>query len=427
MKKIITFLGTGAYKETTYSYADKSTGEEISVTTRFIQEAVHKIVGGNSVLYVALTNGAKETNWLDKGENKGLRTVLESKEIPYREVLLADGKNEEQMWSNFEAIFDILEEGDQVYIDVTHSFRSIPIIIMSVINYAKFIKNITINAIYYGAFDATVDGITPIFDLSLFNIITDWTIGAEKFINAGDSESITKIMEKTVGSILRDTKGASEEAQICKTINKNLKAFSDALYTVRGDEISKVGGQLKGSLELIKKIEENHVLKPFEKILEKIYEKVHFYTNFGSSENFQYKVNIVRDIHDTVKLCRDLNLIQQAYTLLLENIINYLCIVGDLDLLNREIRETVSKVILYYHPMKDIILDDKCKEIHEKIKNYLNEDIAILYNDLGDYRNDFNHAGLREHSRKAKTFKENLNEYIDKFEKTVVIEIVGQQ
>lgn len=408
LKKIITFLGTNDYKETKYSYLNRITGEEISVTTRFVQEAIHKIVANDSTFYVALTSGAKEANWLDTAEKKGLKSIFDSKCIRYEEISLKDGRDEKEIWENFDAIFEVLEDGDHIYVDITHSFRSIPIIIMSVINYAKFIRNITIEAIYYGAYEAMVDGIAPIFDLSLFNTITDWTIGAEKFINTGNSEQISKILRETINPILRDTKGKDEEANLSRRINNNLEVFSNALYTVRGNEIYELGCQLKSSLELIKEIQEKQ-LKPFEKILDKIYGKVSFYSG-----------DIVRDVHNTVKLCRDLNLIQQAYTLLLENIISYLCIAGNLDPFNRENREAISKIIPCYIPRKNISVDSKYEDINHKIKYYLNQDIASLYEDLGDYRNDMNHAGYRQNSRKAKKFKDDLNEYIDKFEKLII-------
>lgn len=407
LKKIITFLGTGDYKETTYSYINKITGEKITVTARFIQEAIHKIVGKDSIIYVGLTERARETNWIDNKQKEGLKSIFERKGIQYRELPLFDGKNEKEVWYNFDTIFEALEEGDDVYVDVTHSFRSIPIIIMSVLNYAKFIKNITIKAIYYGAFDAKENGISPIFDLSLFNTITDWAIGAEKFINTGDSKQLSKMVKETIDPILRETRGENEEARLSRQINDNLEAFSGALYTVRGNKISEYGCSLKKSLESIKSIEESQ-LKPFEKILDKIYKKVYFYSG-----------DIIRDVHNTVKLCRDLNLIQQAYTFLMENIVNYLCVTANLDLLNKNIREAISNVISFYNG-RNCSLGRECEEIHKQIKPYLNQGIVELYDKLGGYRNDLNHAGYRQDARRVQKFKKVLDKFINEFERLII-------
>jgi len=410
LKKIITFLGTGDYKETTYSYINKITGENIKVTTRFIQEAIHKIVGNDSIIYVGLTECARKTNWVDNEQKEGLKSIFESKGIRFRELPLLDGKNEEEVWNNFDAIFEALEEGDDVYVDVTHSFRSIPIVIMSVLNYAKFIKSITIKAIYYGAFDAKEDEISPIFDLSLFNTITDWAIGAEKFLNTGDSKQLSRMVKETIAPILRETEGKNEEARLSRQINDNLEAFSGALYTVRGTKISEYGCNLKRSLESIKaKAIEESQLKPFEKILDKIYEKVYFYSG-----------DIIKDIHNTVKICRDLNLIQQAYTFLMENIVNYLCVAANLDLSNKNIREAISFVISFYNERYDRNLSEEYEDINKQIKPYLNQSIVELYDKLGGYRNDLNHAGYRQDARRIQKFKKDLDEFINKFEQLII-------
>lgn len=423
-KKIITFLGTGNYEETTYSYTIKESNENISIKTRFVQEAIHEIVGDGAVFYVALTDLARKTNWVDRTAKiknfntyeekevffKGLKPILDKKGIEYKEISLMDGKDEHEIWENFESIFESLEDGDEVYVDVTHSFRSLPIIVMSVLNYAKFIKNITIKAIFYGAYEARVNGITPIFDLSLFTTITDWTVGAERFINTGDSKQLSNMINMTIRPILKETEGKDKDASVSREINKNLEAFSGGLHTARGNMISEYGTKLKSSLELIKEININE-LKPFEKILEKIYDKVHFYSN-----------DIVMDVHNTVKLCLDLNLIQQAYTFLRENIVNYLCTMAGAEVLDSNKRELIEKALYSCHERyKDKIkLSDEGLLLKEQLKDYVSHDLAEFFDDLGKYRNDLNHAGYRKGAKKFGNFEKNLKKFIDKFEAMII-------
>lgn len=424
LKKIITFLGTGNYQETTYERINQN-NEKISVTTRFVQEAIREVIDKGVILYVGLTDEARKRNWLSgpkeikdsktcevkKVFQEGLKDILDNKGILYREFSLQNGKNEEEMWQNFESIFNILDEEDEVYVDVTHSFRSIPFIIMSALNYARFVKNIDIKGIYYGAFEAkTVDNVTPIFDLSLFNQLSDWTIGAEKFLNTGDSKQLSNMINTTIKPILKETEGKDEDAKISRQINKDLEDFSGGLYTVRGNKISEYGVALKKSLESIKRIELNE-LKPFEKILDKIYEKVYFYSD-----------DIVSDVHNTVKLCRDFRLIQQAYTFLRENIVNYLCVKGEIDIRNTKDRELIETVLLSRHNLKKekIVLKDDHKAIEVKIKDYVNYNLAELFEDLSsDYRNDLNHGGYRQDSKEYKKFSKKLDDFILGFERLI--------
>lgn len=414
MKKIITFLGTNDYEETIYTYLNEE-GEKFEVKTRLVQEAIHNIVGKDAIIYIGLTERAKNTNWIDRTEIKndkevfyyGLKPRLEKENIRYEEISLKDGGTNEEMWENFERIFDIFEENDEVYLDVTHSFRSIPFIIMSILNYAKFIKNIKIKAIYYGAYDAKENGKTPIFNLSIFNQLTDWTIGAEKFINTGDGKQLSEMVQTTIEPILKATNGKDEEASIINNIKSALKNFSGGLYTVRGRKISIFGQNLKKAL---KSIEEINIfeLKPFEKILDKIYEKVYFYSN-----------DTIHDVHHTVKLCKNLNLIQQAYTLLQENIVSYLFLEAGIDLKDNHKRKKIGRVMAHYRSNNREELSEDVLELYEMIKPYITTELADLYNEIGVYRNDINHGGYRGDPKDYNDFSEKLDHFISKFEELI--------
>jgi len=48
----------------------------------------------------------------------------------------------------FTSVYSEIEFNDEIYVDVTHSLRNIPIIFMSVLNYAKVTKNCTIKGIF---------------------------------------------------------------------------------------------------------------------------------------------------------------------------------------------------------------------------------------------------------------------------------------
>src|SRR5690606_15782748 len=142
-------------------------------------------------------------------------------------------------------------------------------IVNTMSNYAKSTKKIEIKSNYYDAFDAMKDGKSPIFNLSIFNQITDWTIGAERFISTGDSKQLSNMIETTIQPILRKQnkdKGDKddEEARVVNRIRSSLKNFSEGLYTVRGSKTSNYGTTLKKALESIKEINIDE-LKPFEK------------------------------------------------------------------------------------------------------------------------------------------------------------------
>ncbi|MBO8126745.1 MAG: TIGR02221 family CRISPR-associated protein [Firmicutes bacterium] len=128
------------------------------------------------------------------------------------------GLNETELWSNFDVFMRIgesLEENDEIYLDITHGFRSIPLfmyLMMDLINVLQF-KNIKLAGLFYGMLDARADfGYAPIVDLSpLFNI-SMWIRGAYNFINFGNGYLLADLIDNE--KVSAKFKNISEQVNI---------------------------------------------------------------------------------------------------------------------------------------------------------------------------------------------------------------------
>ena len=125
------------------------------------------------------------------------------------------GMNELEIFENFNLIIklqDELKDGDEVYLDITHSFRSNAFWMFLVMNYLTDVedKNIKVKAITYGMLEAQKDGVAPVVDLNAFYKILQWIKGANNFKNYGNSYLIEENIENG-------------------KLSKKLKNFSDAL------------------------------------------------------------------------------------------------------------------------------------------------------------------------------------------------------
>ena len=72
---------------------------------------------------------------------------------PVTRVEIPEGKSEAEIWEIFNIVFGSLEREDEVVFDITHAFRSIPMLAIVILNYAKMMKKVTLSGIYYGAFE----------------------------------------------------------------------------------------------------------------------------------------------------------------------------------------------------------------------------------------------------------------------------------
>lgn len=471
-KKFLAMLGTGNYSKCKYS-----NGKEV-VETRFSQEAIIKMHMGELTeedeIIIFVTKESKKKNWFNflnkkvyglkgdiqskiKGlpeedmekieailskyegyndvmeENIGLEQVLNNsfKDVKkIRAIDIEDGKTEEELWDTFDKILNEIKDGDEIVFDITHGLRSIPMQILAVINYAKAIrKNLKIKGIYYGAFEVRTNGIAPVFDLSVYGDILDWTAAANAFVNYGNSNEIYKLCEKYKADEPKKTKGIKEFAEA-------LKVFTNCIETSRGKMVVEDDGKkinkkksAKKSIKIaaeeveskFKKMcdmpdEEKEIIKPFEKLFEKIQDKM---SDFNFKDNYNYNIGIA-----TINWCLNNNMIQNAYTALDETVKTYLCNkygIKDNDKFYRD--DTVKRAIKEKNKEKNVDEDERKKkeknEEKELIIKTIPMEIVNLAIKISNSRNDINHFGFRDNALGCDRLEKNLNDLIKEFKAMV--------
>lgn len=160
-------------------------------------------------------------------------------------ILTKFGVNTNEIFENFNLIMEIgnmLNDGDEIYLDITHSFRSNAMWMFLVINYITDVldKNIEVKMISYGMFEAKYNKeiikngetreieISPVVNLKAFFDLMKWIKGANELKNYGNSYTILEMIDD-------------------KDVNKKIKTFSDSLNL-------NYLGTIKRNLESIKRI-----------------------------------------------------------------------------------------------------------------------------------------------------------------------------
>jgi len=422
-KVFISILGISYYNRTKYYFDTKSD----FIETRFIQEATLKFLSQgwnkNDHAYFFLTKDAKETNWsspaqtnhylVRKGERDtytGLKEVIEKCSFPYDHttVNIPNGNNEKEIWQIFETVFGVLEENDEVYFDITHAFRSIPMLVMVLINYAKFLKNISVISITYGNWEGRDkdNNLAPIIDLTAFSELQDWTSAANLFVNHGNMVDLANLTKQEVTPVLKTTKGKDKTAKNLKQISDSLSRISLAFKTNNAPEI--INGKLFSEFDRQFSEMTNNMIKPLSPILVKVAEKI---------ANFSTDGDVFNGLK-AVDFCIDSGLIQQAYTMLQESIISIVLHSENLDLKNVGYRDIVSgafKIKQENYPVPDWKkLNRDNEELTNKfLKNNFLSELVPVFNALTDKRNIINHAGFNKKSSEKvfKNLEKNIIDY----------------
>lgn len=114
--------------------------------------------------------------------------------------IIKPGITEEELFHNLSLFMDLaakIEPGDEIILDITHSFRSLPMFMYLMLDFIRNLRqkdNITLSGIYYGMLDISGElGYAPVVDLKPFFALTDWSRGVHNFINYGNLNLIAEL------------------------------------------------------------------------------------------------------------------------------------------------------------------------------------------------------------------------------------------
>lgn len=119
-------------------------------------------------------------------------------------MVISYGINDTQLWDNFFkflSIGDFINSADEIYLDITHSFRSLALMSFVMIEFLKLIreKDVKIKGIYYGMFEyrSENNGIAPVVDLKMFYDLIQWMIAINELKKYGNGNNIAKLLFDT--------------------------------------------------------------------------------------------------------------------------------------------------------------------------------------------------------------------------------------
>ncbi len=363
MKKIgISFVGTGNYGATIYCFEDKQYNAKIFTNAFDYFFDFDK-------LFVVMTQEAKKNH---------IENIVINKEIEIIDI--PDGKNEEELWQIFEIISKAVPNESSIFIDITHSLRSLPILGLSIAVYLRKAKSVSVKRIVYGAYEVRDQNKTPVFDLTSFLDLIDWSVATNQFVKHGNSEYLKDILT----NIHKDTylKRLDYKSQTLSGFGGKLNELTDALATSRILEALHKGKELaKKQKDINKDLEKIYQAKPLSNLLEKVTERFSEYKDAESlftPEGFIAQTKMITYYLDTKNYL-------QAAALSREILVSSICIKMDIMPLVRDDRKNAED-----H------LNALSHDLKNGIKNKENRILIQLWEKITNIRNDLLHCGMRE-------------------------------
>jgi CRISPR-associated DxTHG motif protein len=214
--KVISFLGLTNYSLTTFCLEDQC------YETRLFPAAVAHFVKPDKLLICA-TPAVQEHENLTELRDELARMGTECNVIP-----IPDGHSEDDLWRIFDSMTAAVDEGESVIFDVTHSFRSLPILAFLAVAYLKAAKQVQVERVLYGAYEARDEqNCSPVFDLTPFVSLLDWLAATNRFIETGDGHALAGLLKSGMPSGRQ--MGSDLEA---RALGQNLRSASEAIDSI---------------------------------------------------------------------------------------------------------------------------------------------------------------------------------------------------
>ncbi len=396
--KAISFLGAGNASETTYYLPD---GREY--TAPYFPAALTRLYTIDTLL-VFVTAGARDKHYdsLYRLTKDSVR-FIEPIDIP-------DGSNERELWQIFGTVADAVEEKDEVIFDITHGFRTLPFLSFLAVAYLRAVKQIKLKAVVYGALEAGDKSFTPtrapVFDLTRFVTLLDWLTAADRFIRFGDANDLASLLQNSEATPIHLAAAAGNRQ--AQSFGSQLKKAASAMENVaRPLRLTRPIETMQAATVLNKTLDGAQLAfeqwaPPFTLITDAVRQA---YAPFALDKPLEQS-NLIQSLtiqRDLVKWYVDKNQIIQAATLGQEWLISWTMVqMGQFSLDVRQQRERVSRILGAEKTWRS---DESDKDIDTTpLSNIPQITIAIqLFHNLGQVRNDLNHAGFRKNPLFAKS------------------------
>ncbi len=425
-RKLITFLGTSHYQSIVYQFAGRCAQEG-----RYVQTAIMELFefSESDEVIVCLSHASKLRNWqpftFENGEtNGGLKEELEQRfaHIPLTVIDgIDDAYTDQDLWRIFDEMVGLVEEHDELILDITHSFRYVPVWGLNIIDFLRTMKNIENVRVVYGNLHKRAGLQTGrLEDVSYMFYLMDWTNGIQSFLQTGSTVLIDRLMTRLQAVYL----GSDASLKQLIAVTNRLKQFSMAIQLCRSQKVYLTVEELRKAIRNARSFMQQKpndllsLLKPFINLLTPIEQLLAHFTG-----------EFVEDQWFVARWCFEKGLYQQSFTFLQESIVTMITLLAF-----RDERSVVNEDDRMYAMRSMVHVVEEKPESEWNVTSRgtdsleMEVKLRVAYHNLlpvkemldlnriesvSNERNDVNHAGYRDSPANYLTLSDNLAGHLE--------------
>lgn len=395
--KVITFLGVGTYDKVTYVWDNRTH------TTELFPEALGIWLQQDMTeMLVLLTEAAKNSrHWKRLQERLAGKVRLTPQHIP-------SGQNEKELWQIFDTLTTSLSTGDEIVFDITHAFRSIPILALLAVTFLQTAQDVQMKHLLYGAYDAREKETNraPVFDLTPFLSLLKWVTATDQFIQTGNGQALAKLVPV-------------DAPQPVQELGANIKAIAESLHLLRPmgvmDEAAQLSHRIAAATPTI-----GQTVPPLATLLRSVHD---VYGRFGLTNPTDYHNHAKAALQQQLQMVEwyyKKGQIVHALSLAREWIPSLLCYHFGLDPMERTYREDMELLLIggrvKDHSSGKIVKESPRLSEWSKVPLGRQLQLQSLWTgelNLTSLRNDVLHAGFHKNPKDPSTVVDETTKVIN--------------
>ncbi len=263
--KAFTFIGMGELNESRYTY------QQQSHETCFMADAIVRFFEPKELVLIATEASKNKT--VSKKNKEGRVAYLEEMlgdKTKIEVITIPEGKSEAELWEIFNQLADSVEDEECILFDITHAFRFLPLLSLTMITYIRLVKpSVTIEKIIYGAYGGTD---SQIIDLTLFLDLMSWIDAVSTFKSSGDLSKVSELLENRHNEVRRQANPSDHEADMPVSMSKLAKLMRNASQGLKFNRLEQVQKDSAISVQLLKNTESEikRWAQPFSRLIDSV-------------------------------------------------------------------------------------------------------------------------------------------------------------
>jgi len=360
-KILISILGKGQYnkdlKKSDYQLTKYQIEDNQPIESKLVSDILRKEIEFDKIYIV----GTDKSLWSVANEFIG--------EEKYQKVIIPYGKNDNEFWKIFEKLTKLDVENKDIYFDITHGFRSIPIFVSTLLNFFSKVKNAKVKGVYYGIFEAKIDNITPVVNMLPFLEMNQFIDAFSIFKKYSDGRDIGLIIDEKFKEIPNQEKKKYGKV---RELSKELEFYSKAIGFSAVGLYHKSLSNIERKIAEIEELPDN--LKAIEFLIDDMKKELSVYENS--------KTEWDRDLK-TAELLYEKNRYAQSLTILRETVLTYILEELELDSKDKDLRE---------QKLGELFKEDSNRIQKKEDTAYFTKELIQLFGKIRELRNKSNHA-----------------------------------